>query len=655
MPTPVLEQIEKNGITYNLQDAQAQADIAVIKPALAKKANVDGYYQDAGVGTAEQLIASVYAEDQVPYVFRPSGGSGDVGTRMFDEMVGGSLNWNQLMQYRNTYTASGITIEPDGDTRTYVHGQNTDGTRIWPQLTKNAYITSGHVYLVTARIDGTLGGYQNLYVKYLNSNDADAQMPIINGFGSCISKPISTGNIAYVYKIMEADESIDAKISFVFTDLTALLGATIADYILTLNEATPGAGVARLKSWGLFTKDYYPFKAVTMEHMQVSAHETVEFNQWDEQWEYNGISVTDGQNINVASTIRSKNYNRCVGNATYSLTCPTNDNYVFWYDADKNYISNKYLSTVRTCISPANACYFRLRIGSYDHAYKNDICINFHKDGSRDGEYEPYKKHTYTLDPVVLRGIPKKDENGNLYFDGDIYKSDGTVTRRFGVVDLGTLTWQAHAETSYVYIASPANMAIPTTTAERLLGIMCDHYLPDTIVAVSEEMGDKTMKRVSGKIMIRDMSYSTVEAFKAAVSGFYLLYELATPTTEQADPFTDPQIVSNWGTERYVDAAYEDGDRDFEFPAGHYTQYMQNLRDKLQHLPNLAEADGTYAVSQTGRQMGLVSFGAAVDESAPVTALKGKVPDCPVTNDGKYVLTATVASGDVSYAWEVMA
>ena len=48
----------------------------------------------------------------------------------------------------------------------------------------------------------------------------------------------------------------------------------------------------------------------------------------------------------------------------------------------------------------------------------------------------------YALDSsLTLRGIPKLDASNNLYYDGDEYESDGTVTRKYGIVDLGTLTW----------------------------------------------------------------------------------------------------------------------------------------------------------------------------------------------------------------------
>ena len=40
----------------------------------------------------------------------------------------------------------------------------------------------------------------------------------------------------------------------------------------------------------------------------------------------------------------------------------------------------------------------------------------------------------YALDSdLILRGIPKMDANNKLYYDGDVYESNGTVTRTYGI------------------------------------------------------------------------------------------------------------------------------------------------------------------------------------------------------------------------------
>lgn len=54
------------------------------------------------------------------------------------------------------------------------------------------------------------------------------------------------------------------------TDLTTMFGTTIADYVNTLETQTAGSGIAWLKSYGFFTKDYYAYSANTIQSVSVS-------------------------------------------------------------------------------------------------------------------------------------------------------------------------------------------------------------------------------------------------------------------------------------------------------------------------------------------------------------------------------------------------
>ena len=102
-----------------------------------------------------------------------------------------------------------------------------------------------------------------------------------------------------------------------------------------------------------------------------------------------------------------------------------------------------------------------------------------------------------------------------------------------------------------------------------------------------------------GRIAIKDTSYSTASDLKTALNGVYLVYELAEPTTETADTYTNPQIVDDFGTEEYVDYAVSQSTRDVAIPVGHQTQYMANLKAKLEMSPNSPEGAGDYIVRQT--------------------------------------------------------
>ena len=134
----------------------------------------------------------------------------------------------------------------------------------------------------------------------------------------------------------------------------------------------------------------------------------------------------------------------------------------------------------------------------------------------------------------------------------------------------------------------------------------------------------------NGRVFVNDFSYTDAATFKAAMSGVYLVYELAEPTTEEAEPYTSPQIVDDWGTEEFVTTSI--------VPVGHNTSYPANLRDKLQHLPDLPDDDGYYMTQVDGTQMSLTRF---------------RIPQAPA-EDGEYILKATVSNGTPIYTWEAV-
>ena len=170
---------------HMLQDAQARNDITDVRSALLEKAQIDGYYEGMTVGNAEQLIATVGVQDKVPYNFRTSGGSIEIGDREVDKIIGGTVAWNQLV------------------------GENTEAVTL----------TSGHRYAACIGSVWSIG-----------TSD-----------GTAIGV---TGGTDQVF------------------DLSVMFGTTIADYINTLETATPGAGVAWFRA--LFPKDYYAYDAGTL-------------------------------------------------------------------------------------------------------------------------------------------------------------------------------------------------------------------------------------------------------------------------------------------------------------------------------------------------------------------------------------------------------
>lgn len=369
--------------------------------------------------------------------------------------------------------------------------------------------------------------------------------------------------------------------------------------------------------------------------VNAASHDMVGFNAWDEEWEEGGIRDETGVNDDLSTgRIRSKNYIRVVPNTVYFANIAGANAHIFCYDIDKTYLGHIDIVGNSTFTTMDKTAFIRFRTNNtYGNTYKNDICINLSWDGERDGDYEQYVKRSYPLDESLeLRGIPKLDANNHLYYDGDTYEADGTVTRKYGIVDMGTLDWS--------FISSPQwNCFSATVTGKKFVGeFLCQRYTQGIVYGTENE---KVIQANSSNaiIYIRDSSYSDVASFKSAMSGVMLVYELATPTTEEADPFQNPQVVDDFGTEEYVDAAVSAGTRDVAIPVGHVTNYMANLKAKLEMLPNSPDGDGDYIVRQANGQNTFVLY-SEVHE----------LPDAPA-EDGTYVLKCTVSNGTATYAW----
>lgn len=174
----------------------------------------------------------------------------------------------------------------------------------------------------------------------------------------------------------------------------------------------------------------------------------------------------------------------------------------------------------------------------------------------------------YPLDAnLELRGIPQIDANGNLSYDGDEYTADGNVLRRYGIVDLGSLNWSYIGGSYNEFSTTEAISGIKTQMAYNPKAVISAKY---TVVAWHPENEKTAYFNNNGFLYIMDNSYSDATAFKASLSGVYLIFEKATATTETAQPFASPQIVDASGSMEYVDA------RAVKIPVGHVSMYANN-------------------------------------------------------------------------------
>lgn len=515
-----------------------------------------------------------FVNDKIPYLFRKSAG----GNGVVEKIIGGTIVTNQMIENGDFSDGlNGWTILDEGASA--ITASNNEAT-ITGNTTYNDGVvielqtTPGHIYYVTASIKstGNVRFYdgQNIFTDNITSSSDYKRHEHI----------ISVGTLTSQFFILSKQSINTVNIKNVMCiDITRVIGNG-AQYIYGLEQSTAGAGVAYFRQ--MFPNDYYAYDSGSLQSVNVASKKVVGFNQWDEEWEVGGINLNTGEKVAGTTQIRSKNPIKILSDKDYYLN--------FWYnlgsqgvnlcfyDSDNVFISGKvkWSSNLASSEIPSNARYLMFGARATRTTYENDICINI-SDPAKNGTYAPYEEHTYAFDSdLTLRGIPKLDASNNLYYDGDVYENDGTVTRKYGVVDLGSLTWVYEPSGT-----SGINFGIMRATRAslqnpKLLGdLLCTRYVG---INTSPSYLRNNQMIISGTtdypfLRVRDDAYTDAATFKTAMSGVYLVYELDTPTTESADAYINPQIVDADGTEEFVDYAQSQGTRDVAVPVGHESLY----------------------------------------------------------------------------------
>lgn len=619
--------------------------------------------------------------DKTPYIIRRT----PFGTRQKGTIVGGSIVWNQLINATNvsTQTKDGVTYTNNGDGSFTLSGTPTDNNcflNIDYKAGTNPYLT-GHVYLADSGYRGDL----NVGIRIYGLNGSGSSISSYNR--PAIVKAADTSGAGYARFQVYGYQGMDIgsiKLTPQLFDITLMLGPTIADYIYAQEQASTGAGVALAKAWAGIIADYYPHDAGSIKSVEglvshkMTGKNLVEIGEWTSVTNA-GITATNNGDGSITINGTASSTTIPVGNLYLGTAGPASEQ----NDHKKHIPNGRYLCTTGVSanqgvgfqIAGSNGSTISIIKGMYvsaevdiDDTYQhnwirivvaagtyNNVTIYpmIRYADVQDATFEPYTAHTYPLDSsLTLRGLLKLD-GGNLSYDGDIYKADGTVERRYGVVDLGTLTWSASGASFASNTFS--SQSIPTKAYGNVNFVANGYTATDSAYL---EMQDKTIRgNATGKrVFIRDTAYTDTTAFKTAMSGVYLVYELDEPTTEQAEPYTSLQICDPAGTEEWVGAS---------MPVGHETTYIDPIsmtvtnEGNTESAPSITiEGEGAVEVTVDGLnilQIQMPASGEITIDSRTLDATDGEggLANRSVTGDyndlclapGEHTVTVT---GDVT-------
>lgn len=243
-----------------------------------------------------------------------------------------------------------------------------------------------------------------------------------------------------------------------------------------------------------------------------------------------GVYIANNAGVAVSSSVStSTTYISVVPNASYYIKSKqTGGAWGAWYDANKNYISgitayyDGATDALKTKTAPSNAKYMRLTLEYNGTGDISTASINY---PSTDHEYHAYDGQSYT---TTL---------GRTVYGGTLDVVTGELVVDRAMVDLGTLDWVYES-------ARDLFEALLVPRAKSLFDAVCSNY---QFVGSYSVMTDKTCGYIYGyHVAIKDSTYgSDTIAFKTAMNGVQLCYELATPQTYQLDPQTISLLHGN--------------------------------------------------------------------------------------------------------------
>lgn len=553
----VADSLPEDYVTAVAKIAENTANIASIKLTDKEmKRRVDALY-DIGQGITHQFETDSETAYQKTV---PTGGK-----LMSVKNIGGrSIVWNQL------YKKFG-----------YVGGSTLNCKSIF----------KSHNYLL--RVDYSVSENTKVYLyfraaKYTAGTNRQIVKDITAGSGkiSWITSPLgehSDGGDFGVFRLVtdsDGNQKLDTSpfSNYEIFDLTQMFGIG--------NEPT---SVEEFEA--MFPNNYYQYNAG--EIITADTESVVEQgkNLWDEVWGVGSINSSSGNNEFSKEAIYSKTYTPIAPNSThifvYAGSAKFENVKTRFYDYNKNYIgyNDKDGQTVypnKKFITPSDTFYVRFTLPpSYGNAYKNDIALI----AGSSGAYAPYHSNVYPI-PEAIKALPGYGWSAGTARNYVDYENKRYV-QCVGSVDLGTLTWMKTSSQSvgdYFYApVSAIGFKRLGAFGITVHNILCSKYI--TVARNPNAFVDKTIvldgdSTAVSQIQVKDTAYTDATAFKQAMSGVMLYYELANPIITDISTMLPDDFLRNVEVEAGGSITFKNSNGDdYRIPVPSEEEYVVKLSE----------------------------------------------------------------------------
>jgi len=546
--------VNKNQIDTSIanptSDAKVLSEKAVVNE-LDKKANKDGNYPTMTVGVADNLAP--YSED-----------SGAEQSKPFIAQGTGTDNNTAIV----TTGALGLLKEKQGNTivaNQWVKNGNFASSSNWAASNCSLSVSSNIATILATAQNGLIQQEISIIAnhKYIISCEiklttaTDKVLINITGIGGIAGKnteettswQILTKAFTYASNTTEYLRVIDSRTSD--WDAIQVKDVYLIDLTQMFNGNIPQDLLDNPSHFSWHYNGDLSYNIGSLENANgVKLVCTQGRNLWDEEWEEGSISES-GANSPSSIQIRSKNYILVIpGTQIYFYIGSNRIGRLVWFDKSKNVVEVTYPYGNEVLNVPDNVYFMRFIIGNGDipiNTYNNDITISLYYTQEQGGEgynqYYPYvASKVYDTGSEILKSAG--DVKNTKAPDGIITRKAGTYTftgneTLIGQTEIGGYRWVS------IPLADCFN--IPNTTSKNviIIGITptTTYYAGSGCFLFQAELWLGYDKSV----------YESDSEFLNYLVGKEVVYELATPTTEQGTSFTENLEISDYGMMYWLD------------------------------------------------------------------------------------------------------
>lgn len=314
-------------------------------------------------------------------------------------------------------------------------------------------------------------------------------------------------------------------------------------------------------------------------------------NLWNEVWGVGSINSSSGNDEGGTASIYSKNYIPIIPNSTYIFVYAGSASFenvkTRFYDHSKNYIgyndnNGQTVYPNRAFITPSNAFYVRFTLPpDYGNVYKTDIALI----AGSSGAYTPYHRNVYPI-PEAIRNLPGYGWSAGTarnYVDYENKKYYKCIDS----MDLGTLDWKINTTSSvgnhFYGSVKHFNFKYLGAFGTTVHNILCSKY--QTVARSANVFVDKTITldgtgAAISQIQVKDTAYPDATAFKQAMQGVILYYELATPIITDISDLIPDDFLRNLTVEAGGSMTFKNGNGDdYRIPVPSEEEYIVKLSE----------------------------------------------------------------------------